>query len=178
MLTQHTGITQTTSKNLPNWFKSKSRYGQTMPPQHCRSASRMEHLLHLEMLAVFLALKNFLFIVGIRGHHVLIHSDNTSVVSYINHRGVCGQVHFVNWRAKSSCGPKGSCCLFEQAYIPSGSVCVSRDISLSTMVFTSCIQLLSDWTRWCRRGWSFFGMHFPRSLCSRDSWREFAGTGF
>ncbi len=27
---------------------------------------------------------------------------------------VCGHVHFTNWRAKSSCGPKGSCCLFEQ----------------------------------------------------------------
>ncbi len=37
----------------------------------------------LEMLAVFLALKSFL--ADLRGHHVLVHSDNTSVVSYINH---------------------------------------------------------------------------------------------
>ncbi len=26
----------------------------------------------------------------------------------LNHQGVCGHVHFANWRAKSSCGPKGS----------------------------------------------------------------------
>ncbi len=42
----------------------------------------------------------------------------------------------------------------------------------------SRIQLHSDWTRWCRRGRGFICMHFPRSLCSRESWREFAGTGF
>ncbi len=40
------------------------------------------HINRLEMLAVFLALKNFL--TDLRGHHVLVHSDNTSVVSYIN----------------------------------------------------------------------------------------------
>ncbi len=43
------------------------------------------HINRLEMLAVFLALKNFL--ADLRGHHVLVHSDNTSVVSYINHQG-------------------------------------------------------------------------------------------
>ncbi len=49
-----------------------------------RPASLMAHL-RLEMLAVFLALKNVL--ADLRGHHVLVHSDNTSVVSYINHQG-------------------------------------------------------------------------------------------
>ncbi len=39
----------------------------------------------------------------LRGHHVLVCSDNTLVVSYINHQGVCGHVHFANWCAKSSC---------------------------------------------------------------------------
>ncbi len=63
------------------------------------------HINRLEMLAVFLALKNFL--ADLRGHHVLVHSDNTSVVCYINHQG--GHIHFANWRAKSSCG-----CLCEQ----------------------------------------------------------------
>ncbi len=43
------------------------------------------HVNHLEMLAVFLALKNFL--ADLRGHHVIVHSDNTSVVSYINQQG-------------------------------------------------------------------------------------------
>ncbi len=37
------------------------------------------------MSAVFLALKNFL--ADLMGHHVLVHSDNTSVVSYINPQG-------------------------------------------------------------------------------------------
>ncbi len=40
------------------------------------------------------------------------------------------------------------------------------------------IHLLVDWTRWCRRGRGFVCMHFPRSLCSRESWREFTRTGF
>ncbi len=42
----------------------------------------------------------------------------------------------------------------------------------------SRIQLLSDWTRRCRFGRGFVCMHFPRLFCSRESWREFAGTGF
>ncbi len=42
----------------------------------------------------------------------------------------------------------------------------------------SRIQLPSDWTGWCRRCRGFVCMHFPRSHCSRESWREFAGTGF
>ncbi len=40
------------------------------------------HIIRLEM---FLALKNFL--TDLRGHHVFVRSDNTSVVSYINHQG-------------------------------------------------------------------------------------------
>ncbi|KAL0163844.1 hypothetical protein M9458_039597, partial [Cirrhinus mrigala] len=39
----------------------------------------------LEMLAVFQALKHFL--PDLRGHHALVHTDNTAVVSYINHQG-------------------------------------------------------------------------------------------
>ncbi len=70
------------------------------------------HINRLEILAVFLALKNFL--ADLRGHHVLVRSDNTSVVSYINHQGVYGHVYFANWHAKFSCGPKGGCCIFEQ----------------------------------------------------------------
>ncbi len=42
----------------------------------------------------------------------------------------------------------------------------------------SCIQLLSDWTQWCRHDRGFVCMHFPRLLCSRKSWREFVWTGF
>ncbi len=43
------------------------------------------HINCLEMLAVFQALKHFLPDLG--GHHVLVRTDNTSVVSYINHQG-------------------------------------------------------------------------------------------
>ncbi len=42
------------------------------------------HINRLEMLAVFLALKNVL--ADLRSHHLLVHSDNTSVVSYLNHQ--------------------------------------------------------------------------------------------
>ncbi len=70
------------------------------------------HINRLEMLTVFLALKNFL--ADLSGHHVLVRSDNTLVFSYINHQVVCGHVHLANLRAKSSCGPKDSCCLFKQ----------------------------------------------------------------
>ncbi len=41
------------------------------------------HINCLEMLAVFLALNNFL--VDLSGHHELVHSVNTSVVSYKDH---------------------------------------------------------------------------------------------
>ncbi|XP_043116738.1 LOW QUALITY PROTEIN: uncharacterized protein LOC122360307, partial [Puntigrus tetrazona] len=43
------------------------------------------HINLLEMLAVFRALKHFL--PDLKGHHVLVHTDNTAVVSYINHQG-------------------------------------------------------------------------------------------
>ncbi len=43
------------------------------------------HINCLEMLAVFQALKHFL--PDLRGHHVLVRTDNTSVVSYINRQG-------------------------------------------------------------------------------------------
>lgn len=40
---------------------------------------------HLELKAVFLALQHFLLLV--KDRHVLIRTDNTTVVSYINHQG-------------------------------------------------------------------------------------------
>ncbi len=43
------------------------------------------HINGLEMLAVFQALKHFL--PDPRDHHVLVRTDNTAVVSYINHQG-------------------------------------------------------------------------------------------
>ncbi len=43
------------------------------------------HINRLEMLAVFQALKHFL--PDLRDHHVLVHTDNTAMVFYINHQG-------------------------------------------------------------------------------------------
>ncbi|KAI2665262.1 ORF V: Enzymatic polyprotein [Labeo rohita] len=43
------------------------------------------HINCLEMMAVFQALKHFL--PDLRDHHVLVRTDNTAVVSYINHQG-------------------------------------------------------------------------------------------
>ncbi len=43
------------------------------------------HINYLEMLAVFLTLKHFLPF--LKGHHVLVRTDNTTVVAYINRQG-------------------------------------------------------------------------------------------
>ncbi len=43
------------------------------------------HINCLEMLAVFRELKHFL--PDLRDRHVLVHTDNTAVISYINHQG-------------------------------------------------------------------------------------------
>ncbi len=40
----------------------------------------------------------------------------------------------------------------------------------------SFLQLLWDWMLWRRLGRVFVCMLFPRSLCSREFWRECAGT--
>ncbi len=47
--------------------------------------SRTWHINCLEMLAMFRALKHFLL--DLRNHYVLVWTDNTAVVSYINHQG-------------------------------------------------------------------------------------------
>ncbi len=72
----------TTDASLTGWGAiSEGRSSQGLWKDHHLSW----HINCLDMLAVFLALKNFL--TDLRGHHVLVHSDNTSVVSYINHQG-------------------------------------------------------------------------------------------
>ncbi len=49
------------------------------------------------------------------------------------------------------------------------------DIAMSPLVL-SFLQLLWDWMLWRRLGRVFVCMLFPRSLCSREFWRECAGT--
>ncbi|XP_077061833.1 uncharacterized protein LOC143714498 [Siphateles boraxobius] len=75
-------ITLTTDASLTGWGAVMSgRPAQGLWQDHHLSW----HINCLEMLAVFQALKHFL--TDLRGHHVLVQSDNTSVVSYINHQG-------------------------------------------------------------------------------------------
>ncbi|XP_039904084.1 uncharacterized protein LOC120744034 [Simochromis diagramma] len=49
------------------------------------AAQRQLHINHLELLAVFLALKHFRPV--LQGQHVLVRTDNSTVVSYINRQG-------------------------------------------------------------------------------------------
>ncbi|XDV44749.1 hypothetical protein PO909_012989 [Leuciscus waleckii] len=75
-------VTLTTDASLTGW-------GAIMSGRSAQGLWQDHHLLWhincLEMLAVFQALKHFL--PDLSGHHVLVPSDNTSVVSYINHKG-------------------------------------------------------------------------------------------
>ncbi|XP_048017809.1 uncharacterized protein LOC125249543 [Megalobrama amblycephala] len=72
----------TTDASLTGWGAIMSgRSAQGLWGDHHRSW----HINQLEMMAVFRALKYFL--PDLRGHHVLVRTDNMSVVSYINHQG-------------------------------------------------------------------------------------------
>ncbi len=167
------------------------------------------HINRLEMLNVFLALNNFL--ADLRGHHVLVHSDNTSVVSYLNHQGDLRSHPLCKLACQILLWSQRKLLSLREAYIlgahnigaeilsrqglrpgewrlhPEGVeliwrhewICLRLERRLTVHSGSpSCIQLLSDWTQWCRRGRGFVCMHFPWSLCSRESWREFARTGF
>ena len=68
---------------------SLTGWGATLPPHQVSGTwSKEESLAHinsLELRAVFLALKSLE--VHVRGQSILVHSDNTTVVSYINYQG-------------------------------------------------------------------------------------------
>merc|ERR1712002_924426 len=68
---------------------SRSGWGAVLPPHRVsgrwsREDSRL-HINSLELHAVFLALQSFEDLV--KGHSVLVRSDNMTVVAYINHQG-------------------------------------------------------------------------------------------
>ncbi len=167
------------------------------------------HINRLEILAVFLALKNFL--ADLRGHHVLVHSDNTSMVSYLNDMGGLRSRPLCKLECRILLWSQGKLLSLRAAYIPGAQnigadirsrqglrpgglrlhpevveliwrhdcICLRLERRLTVHSGSrSCIQLLLDLERWCRRGRGFVCMHFPRSLCSWETWREFAGTGF
>ncbi len=165
------------------------------------------------MLAVFLALKNFL--ADLRGYHVLVHSDHTSVVSYINHQGglwsrplcklVCqillwSQDKLLSLRAAYILGAHniGADILSRQGLRPREWRRHSEVVELIWREFsqaqvdlfasreTSHCPLWFSLTHPAPLGldamvqtWPRLHLYaFSRSLCSREFWREFAGTGF
>ncbi|KAI2662377.1 Transposon Ty3-G Gag-Pol polyprotein [Labeo rohita] len=75
-------VTPATDASLTGWGAVMSGH----PARGLWSGRQLTwHINCLEMLAVFRALKHFL--PDLRDRHVLVHTDNTSVVSYINHQG-------------------------------------------------------------------------------------------
>ncbi len=83
------------------------------------------HINCLEMLVVFLALKNFL--AYLRGHHVLVHSDNTSVVSYLNHQGGLRSRPLCKLACQILLWSQGKLLSLQAAYIP-GAHNIGADI--------------------------------------------------
>ncbi len=138
------------------------------------------------------------FLADLRGYHVLVYSDNTSVVSYINHQGGFRSRQLCKLACQILLWSQGKLLSLRAAYIPGahniGADILSRQglrpgecrlhpevveliwrherigLHLERRLTVhsgspSRIQLLSDWTRWCRRVRGFVCMHFPRSLC-------------
>ncbi len=75
-------VTLTSDASLTGWGAVMSGH----PARGLWSGRHLtRHINCLEMLAMFRALKHFL--PDLRNHHVLVCTDNTAVVSYINHQG-------------------------------------------------------------------------------------------
>ncbi len=94
----------------------------------------MWHINCLEMLAIFQALKHFLL--DLRGHRVLVRTDNTSVVSYILRS---------RYPVETGWGPRGmeaphrgdGADLEEVWSSPGGHVCISRDLTMSLLFLSN-----------------------------------------
>ncbi len=119
----------------------------------------MWHINCLEMLAVFKALKYFL--PDLRGHRGLVRTDNTSVVSYINHQGVLLSRPLYRLACQILLWAQGKLLSLRAVYIPGTSIKEQ----------TSCPERGWDpgngWStpRW----WSRFGRSLvePRWTCLR-----------
>ncbi len=78
----HSRVTLATDASLTGWGAVMSGH----PARGLWSGHHLTwHINCLEMLAVFRALKHFLL--HLINHNVLVRTDNTAVVSYINHQG-------------------------------------------------------------------------------------------
>ncbi|XP_016396995.1 uncharacterized protein LOC107730646 [Sinocyclocheilus rhinocerous] len=78
-------VTLTTDASLTGWGAVMSGHSAQGLWEGQMSRHLTWHIKCLEMLAVFRALKYFL--PDLRDRHGLVRTDNTSVVSYINHQG-------------------------------------------------------------------------------------------
>ncbi|CAM4662369.1 unnamed protein product [Leuciscus chuanchicus] len=103
----------TTDASLTGWGAIlEGRSAQGLWEDHHRSW----HINRLEMLAVFRALRSF--ITDLRGHLVLVHTDNTSVVAYINHQGGLRSRPLSNLARHILLWSQGKLLSLRAAYIP------------------------------------------------------------
>ncbi len=184
----------TTDASLTGWGATlEGRSSQGLWKDHHLSW----HINHLEMFAVFLALKNFL--ADLRGHHLLIRSDNTSpggfTVTSTLQTGVPNSPVVPREVAVSSSSlhPGGPQCRSRHPVETCGStpwwrswyggtsarhkwICLRLKRRLTVHSgFPSRIQLLSDWTQWYRHGRGFVCNAFPPiallpGVLERDRW--------
>ncbi len=170
------------------------------------------HINCLEMLAMFRALKQFL--PDLRDHHVLVRTDSTAVVSYINHQGgLCSHPHYrlahqilvwsqgkllslravhipghLNMGADilSRQGPRPGEWMLQPEVVKqiwrvfwpgSGGPVATRKTLHCPLWFSLTHPAplgLDALVQTCSRLRLYA---FPQSLCSREFWRECAGTG-
>ncbi len=106
-------VTLATDASLTGW-------GAVMSGHPARGLWRGHHLAwhinRLEMLAMFQALKYFL--PDLRGHHVLVRTDNTAVVSYINHQGGLRSRHLYRLAHQILVWAQGKLLSLRAVYIP------------------------------------------------------------
>ncbi|KAL0152850.1 hypothetical protein M9458_051844, partial [Cirrhinus mrigala] len=144
-------VTLATDASLTGWGAVMSGH----PARGLWSGHQLTwHINCLEMLAVFQGLKHFL--PDLRDRHVLVRTDNTAVVSYINHQGgqtplaessfctrvsQCGSRHPVETGAEArgmDASPRGGEADLESVWSsPGGPVCHEGQCAMSPLVLSS-----------------------------------------
>ncbi len=173
----------TTDASLTDWGAIlEGRSSQVLWKDHHLSW----HINCPEMLAVFFALKNFL--ADLRAHHVLLHKSpggfevTSTLQTGLPNLPVVPREVVVSSSSLHPGGPRyrsrhpvetgaevrgieapprgGGADIEGVRPYTSRSVCRERRLTFHSGS-PSRIQLLSDWTQWCRRGQGFVCMHFP-----------------
>ncbi len=195
---------------------SLTGWGMVMSGRSARGLWSSRHLTWhincLEMLAVFRALKHFL--PDLRDRHVLVRTENTTVVSYINHQGGLRSRPLYKLAHQILVWSQGKLFSLRAVHI-SGHLNMGADILLRQgprpgewMLHTVVVKQI--WRVFGQAQVDFFttqetlqyplwfslthpaplglyamvqiwprlhSMPFPRSLCSREFWRECTGRG-